>query len=101
MSLLERLVNDEIRRKAGLEKRSEVIRESRLRWHGDWGCFEEGVKKRAWEESVGGRSRGRQRMRWRDRVKEDMERRGLVEDDDAYDGGQWKRRRRRIKQPTP
>ena len=51
----------------------------------------EGVK-RAWEEHVRGRrSRGRQRIRWQDKAKEDMER-DLVED--AMDA-------RRIGQPNP
>lgn len=83
--LLERLEYDEIRR-AGLVKITEVIRESRLRWYGHvLRKDDEEVVKRAWEEPVRGRrSRGRQRIRWRDKVKEDMERRGLVEDD-AFD----------------
>ncbi|XP_066980998.1 uncharacterized protein [Macrobrachium rosenbergii] len=96
ISLLERLENDEIRRRAGLVKMT--VRESRLRWYGHVLRMddEEGVKG-AWEESVRERrSRGRQRVRWRDKVKEDMDRRGLVEDD-AFDRRQW---RRRIRQTT-
>ncbi|XP_064089918.1 uncharacterized protein LOC135203915 [Macrobrachium nipponense] len=96
ISLLERGENDKIRR-ADLVKIAEVIREARLRWNGHVLRMDEGVK-RAWEEPVRGRrSRGRQRFRWRDKEKEDMERRGLVEDD-AFDRGQWSRR---IRQPTP
>ena len=99
ISLLERLENDDIRRMAGLVKITEVIRESRLRWYGHVLRMdgEERVKK-AWEEPVRGRrSRGRQRIRWRDKVKDDMERRGLVEED-AFDRNNW---RRSIRQPTP
>ncbi|XP_064120190.1 uncharacterized protein LOC135224796 [Macrobrachium nipponense] len=80
ISLLERLENDEIRR-AGLVKITEMIRKARLRWYGHVLRMddEEGVK-RAWEEPVRGRiSRGRQRIRWRDKVKEDMDRRGRLE----------------------
>ncbi|XP_064093992.1 uncharacterized protein LOC135206581 [Macrobrachium nipponense] len=99
--LLERLENDEIIRKAGFVKIAKKIRESRLRWYGHHVLRmddEEGVK-RDWEKPIRGRRpRGRQRKRWRDKVKEDMERRGLVEDDD-FDRTQW--RRRRIRQPTP
>ena len=99
ISLFERLENDEIRRRAGIVKITEVIREARLRWYGhvlrmDGG---EGVR-RAWDEPVRGRrSRGRQRIRWRDKVKDDMVRRGLVEGD-AFDRGHW---RGRIRRPTP
>ena len=75
ISLLERLENDEIRRMAGIVKITEVIREARLRWCGHvLRMTGEEVVKRAWEEPVRGRrSRGRQRIRWRDKVKDDME----------------------------
>ncbi|XP_064107409.1 zinc finger protein 501-like [Macrobrachium nipponense] len=82
IQLEKRMENDEIRR-SGLVKVSEVIRELRLRWYGRVLRIddEEGVK-RAWKEPVRGRKlRGRQRIRWRDKVKDRMERRGLVEDD--------------------
>ena len=58
---------------------------------------EEGVKKTLEEPVRGRRSRGRQRIRWRDKVKDDMERRGLVEED-AFDKNRW---RRYVRQPTP
>ncbi|XP_064101858.1 uncharacterized protein LOC135212417 [Macrobrachium nipponense] len=99
ISLFERLDNDEIRRDS-LVKITEVIRDSRLRWYGHVLRMddEEGVR-RDWEEPVRGRRpRRRQKIRWRDKVKEDMERRGLVEDD-AFDRRQW--RRGRIRQATP
>ena len=63
--LIERLENDGIRRRAGIVKITEVIREARLRWCGHVLRMgdEEGVK-RAWEEPVRGRrSRGRQKIR--------------------------------------
>ena len=99
ISLLERLENDEIRRMAGIVKITEVIREARLRWCGHVLRMDdgEGVKK-AWDEPVRGRrSRGRQRIRWRDKVRDDMERRGLVEED-AFERRYW---RMCIRQPTP
>ena len=38
------------------------------------------MMKRGWGESIRGRrSREKQRIRWRDKVKDDMEKRGLVE----------------------
>ena len=56
------------------------------------------TQNRAWEEPVRGRrSRGRQKIRWRDKMKDDMEHRGLAEED-ALDRKEW---RRRIRQPTP
>ena len=86
ISLRERLENDEIRRRAGVMKITEVIRESRLRWFGHVLRMddEEGVKKALEEPVRGRRSRGRQGIRWRDKVKDDMERRGLVEEE-AFD----------------
>ncbi|XP_064100898.1 uncharacterized protein LOC135211522 [Macrobrachium nipponense] len=99
ISLLERLKNDEIRRGAGEVKITEVIRESRLRWYGHVLRMDDKEEvKRAWEEPVRGRrSRGRQIIKGQDKVKEDMKRRGLIEDD-AFDGRQW---RMHIRQPTP
>ena len=99
ISLLERLENDEIRRMAGVVKITEMIREARLRWCGHVLRMDGGERvRRAWEEPVRGRrSRGRQRIRWRDKVRDDMERRGLVEED-AFDRRYW---RGRIRQPTP
>ena len=99
ISLRERLENDEIRRRAGVMKITEVIRESRLRWFGHVLRMddEEGVKKALEEPVRGRRSRGRQRIRWRDKVKDDMERKGLVEED-AFDRNHW---RRHIKKLTP
>ena len=47
--------------------------------------------KKTWVEPVRhGRLRERQRIRWCDKVKVDMESRGLVEED-AFDRNSWKR----------
>ena len=47
--------------------------------------------KRAWtEQVVGRRSRGRQRIRWRDVVKRDMRERGLWKED-VFDRNYWRR----------
>ncbi|XP_064104032.1 uncharacterized protein LOC135213863 [Macrobrachium nipponense] len=84
--LFERLENGEIRGRAGLVKITEVLGESQMRWYGHVLRMDDEEKvKRAMEEPVRGRRpRGRQRIRWRDKVKEDIKRRGLVEDD-AFD----------------
>ena len=99
VSLLERLQNDEIRRIAGVAKVTELIRVSRLRWYGHVLRMddEENVKKAMIEPVRGRRSRGRQRIRWKDKVKDDMLKRGLVEED-AFDRKLW---RRHLRQPTP
>ena len=99
ISLLERLENEDIRRGAGVRKITDLIAESRLRWYGHVVRMDEEENvKRAWLEPVRGRrSRGRQRIRWRDKVSSDLEKRGLVEDD-AYERNSW---RRRIKAADP
>ena len=58
---------------------------------------EESVKRALVEPDRGRRSKGKQRIRWRDKVRDDMERRGLVEED-AFDRNRW---RRHIRQLTP
>ena len=100
ISLLERLENEEIRRSVGVRKITDVIGKSRLRWYEHVARMdEEESVRRAWMEPVRGRrSRGRQRIRWRDKVGGDLERRGLVEEEDAYDRNSW---RRRIKAADP
>ncbi|XP_068240006.1 uncharacterized protein [Palaemon carinicauda] len=88
ISLLERMENGETRRVACLVKITEMIRVLHLRWCGhvlrmDGG---EGVR-RTWEEPVmWRRSKERQRIGWRDKVKDDMERRSLLEDDALIEG---------------
>ena len=69
ISLIERLENDEIRRRAGIVKIAEVIREACLRWCGHvLRMDDEEDVKRAWEQPVRGiRSRGRRKIRWRER----------------------------------
>ena len=48
----------------------------------------------AWDESVTGkRSRGRQKLRWSDVLKKDMEVKG-VREQDTRDRGKWKKRTR-------
>ncbi|XP_064088417.1 uncharacterized protein LOC135202895 [Macrobrachium nipponense] len=65
ISLLERLEDDEIRRKASLVKITEVIRESRLSWYGHVLRMDDEEKvKSAWEEPIRER-----RSRWRQRIR--------------------------------
>lgn len=92
ISLRDRLRNEEIRRRAGIVKISDKIREARLRWYGHVLRKPEGeAVKRVWRQPVvGRRSRGRQRLRWRDRVERDMMEVGLREED-AEERQTWRR----------
>ena len=83
ISLREKKINAELRESMGIEKISDVIRHSRLRWMGhvlrkegnDW------VKK-SMEMTVGGsRGRGRPKMTWEKVAERDMKVRGLVRND--------------------
>ena len=93
ISLLEHYTNEEIRSSAGVVSIKEKLREARLRWYGhvrrrdkhEW-------INRAWAEPVQGkRSRGRQRLRWQDVVRRDMERKG-VDEEQITDRPTWRRK---------
>ena len=91
-SLRERRTNEEIRKQVGVVAISEKCREWRLRWLGH-------VERRSQDSgvamvrklAVGRRKRGRPRMRWEDRVREDMEEVG-VGIEVAQDRQQWRRK---------
>ena len=100
ISLREHLTNEEIRRRAGIECISELLKRARLQWFGHVARREEeNPVKRAWRTPVvGRRTRGRQKMRWMDRVLRDLESMKISEED-AYDRRKWKASLK--KAPTP
>jgi len=73
--LRDRKRNDDIRRILGVACITDKVREARLRWYGHAQRREEDdCVKRILEANVGGqRSRGRQRKRWIDVVKHNMD----------------------------
>ena len=83
--------NAELRESMGIEKISDVMRRSRLRWmvhvlrkeENDW------VKKSMEMIVEGSRGRGRPKMTWERKVERDMRVRGLVIND-AKDGVKWR-----------
>ena len=83
LSLREKKTNGELRERMGIEKISDVMSCSRLRWMGhvlrkegnDW------VKKSIEMTVEGSRGRGRPKMTWEKVVERDMKVRGLVRND--------------------
>ena len=92
ISLLERRESDDIRRMCGVCKIGEKAREARLRYFGHVKRREddEPVKKAMLMPVTGRRSVGRQRVRWRDVLKRDMNELECREED-AMDRSRWKR----------
>ena len=84
-SRLEKLKNEEIRRRCGVADIVENMREAKLRWMGH--VLRRGVDEPSrvalMFEVEGNRGRGRPRRRWRGSLKKDMEMRGLKETDEA------------------
>ena len=97
----ERKRNDDIRRILGVACITDMVLESRLIWHGHVQRREEDdCVKRILEANVGGqRSRRRQRKRWIDVVKHNMEDLQLNVED-AENRAEW-RRRTRVADPSP
>ena len=93
VSRLERCTNEEIRKAAGVVSITEKLREARLRWVGHVVRREEEswIQKAKKEPVRGRRSRGRQRLRWSDVVKRDMEVKG-VQEEDAWDRKRWRKK---------
>ena len=91
VSLREKKTNAELRESMGIEKISDVMRCSRLRWMGhvlrkegnDW------VKKSMEMTVEGSRGRGRPKMTWEKVVERDMKVRGLAIND-VKDGVKWR-----------
>ena len=90
---LDRIRNERIRGTIKVTEISKKIQERRLQWYGHVRRREEDyVGKRVMGMEVEGvRGRGRPKRRWMDCVREDMERKGLTEED-ALDRGEWRRR---------
>ena len=91
VSLREKKTNAELRESMGIEKISDVMRHSRLRWMehvlrkegNDW-------MKKSMEMTIeGSRGRGRPKMTWEKVVERDMKVRGLARND-AKDGVKWR-----------
>jgi len=93
--------NDDIRRIIGVACITDKVREARLRWYGHIQRREEDdCVKRILEADVHGQqSRGRQRKRWTDVVKYNMEDLWLTVEDTG-NRAEW-RRRTRVADPTP
>ena len=92
ISLLERRESQDIRRMCGICNVKEKAREARLRYYGHVMRREEEepVKRAKNMPVMGRRSVGRQRIRWMDVVKRDMDEMGLGEEDAENRNG-WRR----------
>ena len=95
----DRLPNEEVRRRCGVEDIIDVMRRSRLRWYGHVRRREDDhVLRRALDMEVGGvRPRGRPRKAWRRCVEENM-REMNIEGETVHNRREWMRL---INRPTP
>lgn len=93
ISLKDRIRNEDIRKSAGVTSIILKAKQEKLRWFGHVLRREEdNPVKKAWREPIKGkRSRGRQRIRWRDGVERDMRELNLTEGD-AQDRVLWRQR---------
>ena len=100
LTLRDRKKNDDIRRILGVACITDKVREARLRWYGRIQRREEDdCVKRILEANSGGqRSRGRQRKRWIDVVKHNMEDLQLNVED-VKNRAEW-RKRTRVADPS-
>ena len=75
----DRIRNEEMRNRLKIEKLQDVFDGNRIRWFGHVMSMQDTrlPKKIFTLELTGRRSIGRARTRWRDQVKQDLERRGL------------------------
>lgn len=101
VSLKDKKRNEDIRTAVGVANITYKVREARLRWYGHVRRREETscIRRIMEAEIQGHRSRGRQRKRWSDAVKTDLNALGLT-DEDATDREEW-RRRTRVADPSP
>ena len=95
VSLMERIENQEIRKRVGVCKITDKARESRLRWYGHVARRDEDswIRKAHDMGIEGRRSRGRQKIRWRDVVGRDMNTLD-IENDDVHNRQEWRRKTR-------
>ena len=91
MTTKDKIRNEYMRGTAKIAKLGDKLRDARLRWYGHVKRREEGhVGKRMMVMAVPGRrKRGRPRRRWMDSAREDMERVGVKEGDEA-DWVKWR-----------
>ena len=95
VSLMERIESEDIRKRVGVCKITDKARESRLRWYGHVARRDEdSLIRRAHDIGIEGRrSRGRQKIRWRDVVERDMKALD-IEHADVHNRTEWKRKTR-------
>ena len=101
LTLKDGKMNDDIRRIIGVAYITDEVREARLRWYGHIQRREEDdcVKRNLEADVHGQRSRGRQRKRWTDVVKYNMEDLWLTVEDTG-NRAEWSRRTR-VADPSP
>jgi len=89
---LDRVRNETVRERLKVEKITDRVRRSRLRWFGHVERRDENyVGRRTMNMAIPGkRKRGRPRKRWRDNIKEDLEAIGAKRED-AKDRERWRR----------
>ena len=95
VSLMERIESDEIRKRVGICKITDKARESRLRWYGHVRRRDDdSLIRKAFDLGIEGRrSRGRQKLRWRDVIERDMKAMD-IEHTDVHNRQEWRRRTR-------
>ena len=91
--------NEDIRRQLGVADIAEKVRETRLRWYGHVQRSEQYIKRAMEEKVTGSRSRGRQKLRWRDCVQNDLNHKHLL-DQDPNDRKRW-RQLTHVADPSP
>ena len=97
---LDRVQNEEVRKRMKVSPLGDKIREARLRWYGHViRREEEYVGKRVQRMNIGKRKRGRPRRRIEECYRDDMKALGL-QDSDARDRNGWRGRIRTV-DPTP
>ena len=95
VSLMERIESEEIRKRLGVCKITDKARESRLRWYGHVVRSDEAsMIRKVYDMGIEGRrSRGRQKIRWKDAIRRDLKDLD-IEDADAHNRQEWRRKTR-------
>lgn len=101
VSLRDRKRNEDIRKTLGVTCITNKVREARLRWYGhvERASEDDSIKRVMRAEVDGRRSRGRQKKRWMDAIKQDFELLNLKKEDTA-NRVLW-RQRIRVADPSP
>jgi len=92
LTRLDRVMNMDIRKRLGVAPITEKMREAWLQWYGHVvHSSDDSVAKAALRLSPRGwRPRGRLKIRWLDRLKDDMKKRN-IEPEDALNRAKWRR----------